>query len=148
MSRLDLRHFASRPSFEVCVSDVRFSFRATRCTVSRYGSQCSVPSVQHEVAIPDSQRAQLASLPAEWTAFQAAIVDAGSSLEDAKENFREKVRGMVDTFGAEVAEVADTFAAAAPFTSEGVTTAQVRLASYAVWQRVNSAGLAIIQADH
>ena len=98
------------------------------------------------MAIPDSQRAQLASLPAEWTAFQAAIVDAGSSLEDAKENFREKVRGMVDTFGAEVAEVADTFAAAAPFTSEGVTTAQVRLAGSAARQRFGCAAFASMQA--
>lgn len=83
--------------------------------------------VQHEVTIPDAQRAQLASLPAEWTAFQAVIAEAGSSLEDAKENFRERVRGMVDAFSAEVTDVAATFAAVAPFTSDGVTTAQARL---------------------
>jgi hypothetical protein len=83
--------------------------------------------VQHEVAIPDAQRAQLAALPAVSAAFQSAVAEAGSSLEAGKESFREKVRGMVDAFGGEVGELAESFATSAPFSSVGFTTVQVRL---------------------
>jgi hypothetical protein len=82
--------------------------------------------MQHEVAVPDAQRAQLTNLPNEWAAYQAAVTKAGSTLETAKENFREKVRGMVEHFSEEVGELANAFAATAPFTSEGFTAARAR----------------------
>lgn len=81
--------------------------------------------MQHDVTIPDAQRTQLANLPAAWDKFQGVLEDAAASLDDAKENFREKVRGMVDTFGGEVAAVAEGFTATAPFSNIGFTTAQV-----------------------
>jgi hypothetical protein len=81
--------------------------------------------LQHEVAIADVHRAQLATLPAEWTKFKAVLQEAAGSLDDAKENFRERVRGMVDTFGAEVNNISETFAATAPFSNVGHTTVMV-----------------------
>jgi hypothetical protein len=81
--------------------------------------------MQHDVTIPDAQRTQLANLPAAWDKFQGVLEDAAASLDDAKENFREKVRGMVDTFGGEVAAVAEGFTASAPFSNTGFTTTQV-----------------------
>lgn len=81
--------------------------------------------MQHEVAISDTQRAQLASLPAEWARFQGVLQEAAGSLEEAKENFRERVRGMVDSFGAEVASIAETFNATAPFSNAGYATPMV-----------------------
>ena len=88
--------------------------------------------VQYDVAVPDSQRAQLAGLPAAWAAFEAVLSEAGGSLESAKENFREKVRGMVDHFGSDVVELHAAFMAAAPFSDDGVTTEQVCLLSAAM----------------
>ncbi|NJM77481.1 MAG: hypothetical protein HC852_18980 [Acaryochloridaceae cyanobacterium RU_4_10] len=81
--------------------------------------------LQHEVAISDVNRAQLAALPAEWTKFKAVIQEAAVSLDDAKENFRERVRGMVDAFSAEVNTISETFAATAPFSNVGHATVMV-----------------------
>ena len=88
--------------------------------------------MQHDVAVPDAQREQLASLPANWAAFQNVVEAAGGSLEDAKEGVRERVRGMVDAFGGEVADLAAEFAAAAPFSGTGFVTQTVRTASSAL----------------
>jgi hypothetical protein len=82
--------------------------------------------LQHEVAISDVHRAQLATLPAEWTKFKTVLQEAAGSLDDAKENFRERVRGMVDAFGAEVNNISETFAATAPFSNVGHTTVMAR----------------------
>lgn len=81
--------------------------------------------MQHEVAISDAQRAELGNLPAEWSRFQSVLQEAAGSLEEAKENFRERVRGMVDSFGAEVATIADTFNNTAPFSNAGYATNMV-----------------------
>lgn len=64
--------------------------------------------------------------------FNGVLDEAAGSLEDAKENFRERVRGMVDSFGSEVASIAEGFAGAAPFSNAGFTTAQVRTAQVLV----------------
>lgn len=82
--------------------------------------------MQHDVQITDTQRAQLDALPEQWTAFQAVVDEATGSLEQAKENFQEKVRGMVDVFGSEVTQLTDAFATVAPFSSEGFDAASVR----------------------
>lgn len=81
--------------------------------------------MQHEVAISDTHRAQLAGLPNEWAKFKIILQDAAGSLEDAKENFRERVRGMVDAFGSEVNAIAETFATTAPFSNVGCATDMV-----------------------
>jgi hypothetical protein len=81
--------------------------------------------LQHEVVIPEHQKEQLADLPTEWTKFQGTIEEAGVSLQGAKESFRERVRGMLDAFGAEVTALADEFAITAPFRGAGFTSTQV-----------------------
>jgi hypothetical protein len=84
-----------------------------------------VCTVQHEVVIPDNQKEQLVELPTEWTKFQGTIEEAGVALQGAKESFRERVRGMLDAFGAEITALSDDFAATAPFRGAGFTSAQV-----------------------
>lgn len=82
--------------------------------------------LQHEVAISDVHHTQLSGLPAEWTKFKAVLHEAAGSLDEAKENFRERVRGMVDAFGAEVNTISETFSATAPFSNVGHATVMVR----------------------
>ena len=65
-------------------------------------------------------------MAAEWTRFQGVLQEAAGSLEEAKENFRERVRGMVDSFGVEVASIAETFNSTAPFSNAGYATPMVR----------------------
>lgn len=78
------------------------------------------------MAISDTQRSQLDNLTSEWGRFQAVLQEAAGSLEEAKENFRERVRGLVDSFGAEVASIAETFGKTAPFSNVGYATPMVR----------------------
>ena len=51
------------------------------------------------------------------------LEEAAGSLEQAKGNFREKVRGMVETFGRKVSQVTETFTTVAPFSAAGLTSA-------------------------
>ena len=78
--------------------------------------------MQYDLQIPDNVRTQLDTLPATWDSFLSVIDEAASSLEQAKGNFREKVRGMVDAFGRKVVQVSETFAAVAPFSSASLAT--------------------------
>eukprot|EP00899_Mesostigma_viride_P014884 jgi/Mesvir1/23397/Mv21091-RA.2 len=67
-----------------------------------------------EVVITSDEQDMLDRLPAEWAAFQLAMQDTEADLARAKENFRDKLAKMVDTFLKEVTDQREDFVARIP----------------------------------
>ncbi|KAG1668463.1 hypothetical protein FOA52_005236 [Chlamydomonas sp. UWO 241] len=86
-----------------------------------------------EVQISEDQLVQLDSLDHEWSKFQGGLDDSGSKLEKYKDSFRDRVKGLLESFLKEVAQVVEDFTAAAPFSNEGIATSDA-LASIAASQ--------------
>ncbi|GMH41208.1 hypothetical protein BSKO_09118 [Bryopsis sp. KO-2023] len=77
-----------------------------------------------EVSVPDDQLALLEAIESEWAAFQGMLDDSANTLEHAKENFREKVKGMVDSFVKDVQQGHEDFSKGAPYGNEKHNTSQ------------------------
>jgi hypothetical protein len=82
--------------------------------------------LQHDVALADQQREQLEGLSAEWKLFQEGLSAAVGTLEQAKDAFKEKVKGLVEAFNEEVASITQTFMSSAPFSHKGRGSQQVK----------------------
>ena len=85
-----------------------------------------------QVSVPDAQLAQLDELEGSWAAFRSCLDETAASLERAKDNFRDKLVQMVDTFATEVVVSRDMFTQDAPFSNEVSRTAAA--AASAVYQ--------------
>jgi hypothetical protein len=81
--------------------------------------------LQHDVTLADKQREQLEGLSAEWKRFQDGLSAAVGTLEQAKDAFKEKVKGLVEAFNEEVVLITQSFMSSAPFSHKGHTTQQV-----------------------
>jgi hypothetical protein len=80
--------------------------------------------VQHDVVLADQQKAQLEGLPSEWDLFQQVLSTSVGTLDQAKDAFKEKVKGLVDMFNDEVASISQAFLSCAPFSQKDFTTQQ------------------------
>ncbi len=71
-----------------------------------------------QVSVPDAQLAQLDALESSWAAFRSCLDETATSLERAKDSFRDKLVQMVDTFATDVVVSRDMFVQDAPYSNE------------------------------
>ena len=71
-----------------------------------------------EVSITAEEVAMIESLSSAWTTFEKDLDDTAVELENAKENFREKLSKMVESFSKETTDNRQSFGETAPFTFE------------------------------
>ncbi|CAD7695690.1 unnamed protein product, partial [Ostreobium quekettii] len=74
-----------------------------------------------EVSVPDDRLALLEEIEPAWARFQGMLDEASATLEKSKENFREKVKHMVDAFAKDVSTAREEFSKAAPYTNDNFT---------------------------
>ncbi|CAM6114547.1 unnamed protein product [Calypogeia fissa] len=70
-----------------------------------------------EVPVADEEKALLESLPAKWEEFNVMLANVEQKLEAAKNNFRDTLSKMVDSFVEEIAEARASFVERMPMTT-------------------------------
>lgn len=71
-----------------------------------------------QVNVPDAQLEKLDALEGSWASFRSCLDETASSLERAKDSFRDKLVQMVDTFSTDVVVSRDMFTQDAPYSNE------------------------------
>ena len=94
-----------------------------RLFVSCYNTCFLTNTYAMQMSVPDAQLAQLDELEGSWAAFRSCLDETATSLERAKDSFRDKLVQMVDTFATEVVVSRDMFTQDAPFSNEVTCTA-------------------------
>eukprot|EP00798_Chlamydomonas_sp_ICE-L_P021926 gene21926-28972_t len=74
-----------------------------------------------EVQVPEEQLNLLDELDSARNKNQAVVEDTGAKLDKYKENFREKVKSLLDSFLKDISVMGEEFFANAPYTHEKVT---------------------------
>lgn len=74
-----------------------------------------------EVSVPEEQQALLEALSPAWSHFCSVLDEMANRLEKYKDNFREKVKSLLDSFLKEVGTSSEEFFANAPYSFEVAT---------------------------
>jgi len=77
---------------------------------------------RHEVPVPEEQLERLDALNPAWTQYLEMLEEAQGKLERHKDNFREKVKSLLDTFLKDVGYAAEEFSNTAPYSHENTST--------------------------
>lgn len=74
-----------------------------------------------EVSVPEEQQTLLEHLSPAWSHFCSVLDEMANRLEKHKDNFREKVKSLLDSFLKEVGTSSEEFFANAPYSFEVAT---------------------------